>query len=85
MECLTIERGQNSDSFTISGDQDEDAMDGEVTLTLSTDAAGVSLGSPTATTVTIEEPNNPPVVTTDSTITVQENQTASRHSGSYGL
>ena len=73
---LTIERGQNSDSFTISGDQDEDAMDGEVTLTLSTDAAGVSLGSPTATTVTIEEPNNPPVVTTDSPITVQENKTA---------
>ena len=73
---LTIARGQNSASFTISGDQDEDAMDGEVTLTLSTDADGVSLGSPTATTVTIEEPNNPPVITTTSPITVKENQTA---------
>ena len=73
---LTIARGQSSASFTISGDQDDDAMDGEVTLTLRTDTDGVSLGSPTATTVTIEEPNNPPVVTTTSPITVKENQTA---------
>ena len=73
---LTIARGQNSASFTISGDQDDDVMDAEVTLTLSTDADGVSLGSPTATTVTIEEPNNPPVITTTSPITVKENQTA---------
>ena len=74
--ALTIERGENSSSFTISGDQDDDVMDGEVTLTLSTDADGVSLGSPTATTVTIEEPNSPPVITTTSPITVKENQTA---------
>ena len=74
--ALTIARGQNSASFTISGDQDEDAIDSEVTLTLSTDADGVSLGSPTATTVTIEEPNSPPVITTTSPITVKENQTA---------
>ena len=73
--ALTIERGENSSSFTISGDQDDDVMDGEVTLTLSTDADGVSLGSPTATTVTIEVPNSPPVITATSTLNIQENQT----------
>ena len=41
-EMLTIERGENSDSFTISADQDNDATDGEVVLTLSTDDDGVS-------------------------------------------
>ena len=74
-DSLTIARGQNSASLTISGDEDEDAIDSEVLLTLSTSDDGVSLGSPTATTVTIEEPNNPPVITTTSPITVQENRT----------
>ena len=73
--ALTIARGQSSASFTISGDEDNDAMDGEVTLTLSTDDDGVSVGSLSTTTVTIEEPNNPPVITTTSPITVKENQT----------
>ena len=77
--ALTIDRGQNSDSFTISGNQDNDATDGEVVLTLSTDDDGVSVGSPSTSTVTIiddEEPNSPPVITATYTITVQENQTA---------
>ena len=76
--ALTIARGQNSASLTISGDQDNDATDGEVVLTLSTDDDGVTLGSPSTSTVTIiddEEPNNPPVITATSTIAVQENQT----------
>ena len=73
--ALTIERGQSSASFTISGDQDNDNVDDVVTLTLTTNADGVTLGSPSTTTVTIEEPNNPPVITTTSPITVKENQT----------
>ena len=73
---LTVARGQSSASFTITGNQDDDAMDSEVTLTLITNADGVTLGSPSTTTVTIEEPNNPPVITTTSPITVKENQTA---------
>ena len=72
---LTIARGQSSASFTISGDQDNDNVDDVVTLTLTTNADGVTLGSPSTTTVTIEEPNNPPVITTTSPITVKENQT----------
>ena len=72
---LTIERGQSSASFTISGNQDNDNVDDVVTLTLTTNADGVTLGSPSTTTVTIEEPNNPPVITTTSPITVKENQT----------
>ena len=75
---LTVARGQRSASFTISGDQDGDAVNADVILTLSTDADGVSIGSPSSTTVTViddEEPNIPPVVTTTSPITVQENQT----------
>ena len=77
--ALNIARGQNSASFTISGDQDDDAINEEVSLTLSSADDGVTLGSPSTSTVTvidIEEPNNPPVVTATSTITVQENQTA---------
>ena len=74
--ALTIARGQSSASFTISGDQDNDNVDDVVTLTLTTNADGVTLGSPSTTTVTIEEPNNPPVITTTSPITVKENQTA---------
>ena len=74
--ALTIARGQGSASFTISGNHDNDAMDDVVTLTLTTNADGVTLGSPSTTTVTIEEPNNPPVITTTSPITVKENQTA---------
>ena len=76
---LTIERRQSSAHFTISGDQDDDAMDDEVTLTLSTDADGVSLVSPFTVTVTIvddEVPNTPPVITTTSPVSVDENQTA---------
>ena len=74
--ALTIARGQSSASFTISGDQDNDNVDDVVTLTLTTIADGVTLGSPSTTAVTIEEPNNPPVITTTSPITVKENQTA---------
>ena len=74
---LTIARGQSSASFTISGDQDNDATDGEVTLTLDADENDyVFLGNPATATVTIEEPNISPVVTTTSPITVKENQTA---------
>ena len=73
---LTIERGENSGNLTIAGDQDDDATDGEVTLTLDADENDyVFLGNPSTATVTIEEPNNPPVVTTTSPITVKENQT----------
>ena len=72
---LTIAHGQNSASFTISGNQDDDALDSEVTLTLSTNAESVSVGNPSTATVTIEEPNNPPVITTTSRITVRENRT----------
>ena len=67
--------GSSSASFTISGDEDDDNVDDVVTLTLTTNADGVTLGSPSTTTVTIEEPNNPPVITTTSPITVKENQT----------
>ena len=74
---LTIKRGQNSASFTISGDQDADAMNDEVILTLSTHDGGVILGSPaTVSIVDDEEPNTPPVITATSTITVRENKTA---------
>ena len=76
---LTIERRQRSAHFTISGDQDDDAMDDEVTLTLSTDADGVSLVSPFTITVTIvddEVSNTPPVITTTSPVSVDENQAA---------
>ena len=76
---LTIERRQSSAHFTISGDQDDDAMDDEVTLTLSTDADGVSLVRPFTITVTIvddEVPNTPPVITTTSPVSVDENQAA---------
>ena len=76
---LTITRGQSSISFIVSGDQDNDAEDGSVTLALTTDDDKVTLGSPSTATVTIvdtEEPNNPPSVTTTSPITIQENQTA---------
>ena len=76
---LTIERSQSSAHFTISGDQDDDAMDDEVTLTLSTDADGVSLVRPFTITVTIvddEVPNTPPVITTTSPVSVDENQAA---------
>ena len=76
---LTIARGQSSASFTISGEQDDDAVDGEVTLTLSTNADGVGLVNPSVTTVTIlddEDPNTPPVITTTSSVSVGENQTA---------
>ena len=82
---LTVARGQSSASFTISGNQDNDNVDAVVTLTLTTNADGVTLESPSTTTVTIEEPNNPPVITTTSPITVKENQTRRSHSGSYGL
>ena len=76
---LTIAHGQSSASFTISGEQDDDAVDGEVTLTLSTNADGVGLANPSVTTVTIlddEDPNTPPVITTTSPVSVGENQTA---------
>ena len=76
---LTITRGQGSGSFTIFADQDDDAVDDEVTLTLDADQNDyVFLGSPFTATITIiddEEPNNPPVITATSTIAVQENQT----------
>ena len=54
-------------------------MDGEVTLTLSTNTDGVGLANPSVTTVTIlddEDPNTPPVITTTSPVSVGENQTA---------
>ena len=76
---LTIARGHSSASFDISGDQDDDAVNSEAVLALSSDDDGVSLGSPSSTIVTTidnEVPNNPPVVTTSSPITVEENQTA---------
>ena len=76
---LTIARGHSSASFDISGDQDDDAVNSEAVLALSSDDDGVRLGSPSSTIVTTidnEEPNNPPVVTTSSPITVEENQTA---------
>ena len=78
-EMLIIKRGQNSASFTISGDQDEDAINDEVILALTTDDSSVTLDSPSTSTVTIiddEEPNTPPVITATSTITVRENKTA---------
>ena len=40
-DTLAITRGQSSVSFTISGEQHDDAVDGEVTLTLSTNTDGV--------------------------------------------
>ena len=76
---LTINRGQSSASFTVSGDQDEDAINDEVILALTTDDSSVTLDSPSTSTVTIiddEEPNTPPVITATSTITVRENKTA---------
>ena len=77
---LTIERGANSGSFAIAGDEDDDATDGEVTLTLDANQDDyVFPVSPFTTTVTIiddEEPNKPPVIATISPITVEENQTA---------
>ena len=74
---LTIKRGQSSVTFTIYGDQDNDATDNEVILTLNANQDDyVFLGSPFTTTVTIEELNIPPVVTTASPIIVEENQTA---------
>ena len=60
---MTINRGQSSASFTVSGDQDEDAINDEVILALTTDDSSVTLGSPSTSTVTIiddEEPNNSP-------------------------
>ena len=66
-EMLTITRRQGSASFTISGDEDNDAVNDEVTLTLSTDDDGVGVGSPSTTTVTIiddDEPNSPPTFAT---------------------
>ena len=76
---LTIARGHSSGSFDISGDQDDDAVNSEAVLALNSDDDGVSLGSPSSTIVTTidnEVPNNPPVVTTSSPMTVEENQTA---------
>ena len=77
---LTIERGSNSGSFAIAGDEDDDATDDEVTLTLDADQDSYVFSvSPSTTTVTIiddEEPNKPPVIATPSPITVDENQTA---------
>ena len=73
---LTIERGSNSGSFAIAGDEDDDATDDEVTLTLDADENDyVFLGNPSTATVTVEEPNISPVVTTTSPITVKENRT----------
>ena len=60
---LVITREQDSISFTIFGDQDDDAVNDEVVLTLSTGDDGVSVGTPSATTITVvddDEPNSPP-------------------------
>ena len=78
---LTIVNGENSASFTISGDDDDDEVNGEVTLTLTPDEyeEGLVKGTPYTAIVTIiddDGTNNPPVITTTSPITVQENQTA---------
>ena len=78
---LTIYRGQGSADFTISGDQDDDDVNDEVTLTLSAedyDYSLVRVGTSTAIVTVIDDEgaNNPPVITTASPITVQENQTA---------
>ena len=77
---LTIAREQSSVSFTISGEQDDDnATDDEVTLTLSKDedTYNVVLGNPATVTIVDDEvPNFPPVITTTSPISVKENQTA---------
>ena len=84
---LTIVRGQNSSSFTISGDQDNDAEDGSVTLALTTDDDKVILGSPSTATVTIvdtEEPNNPPVRHNHLADHHPGEPDSSHHSGSYG-
>ena len=86
---LTIENGQSSASFKISGDDDDDEMNGEVTLTLTPDeyAEGLIKGTPYIAVVTVvddEGSNSPPVIVATSTISVRENQTASGHSGSYG-
>ena len=74
---LTIERGANSGSFAIAGDEDDDATDGEVTLTLDANQDDyVFLGQSIHRHRHIdEEPNSPPVITTTSPITVKENQT----------
>ena len=73
---LTIERGANSGSFAIAGDEDDDATDGEVTLTLDPNQDDyVFPGSPFTATVTIKEPNRPPAITTTSPITANENRT----------
>ena len=78
---LTIEKGQSSASFTISGDQDDDEVDDEVTLTLTPDEyeEGLVKGTPYTAIVTIIDDdgvNNPPVITTTSPISIHENQTA---------
>ena len=78
---LTIEKGQSSASFTISGDDDDDEVDDEVTLTLSAedyDYSLVRVSTSTAIVTIIDDDgsNSPPVITTTSPITVQENQTA---------
>ena len=78
---LTIEKGQSSASFTISGDDDDDDMDAEVTLTLTPDEyeEGLVKGTPYTAIVTIVDDdgsNNPPVITTTSPISVQENEKA---------
>ena len=65
---LTITRDQNSRRFTISGDQDDDnATDDEVTLTLSKDedTYNVVLGNPATVTIVDDEvPNFPPTFAT---------------------
>ena len=74
--ALIIARGQSLASFTVSGDQDDDATNDEVTLTLDPDQGDyVFRGSPFSATVTIKERNRPPVIATTSPITVEENQT----------
>ena len=59
---LTISRGESSGEITIEGEEDDDLNDAEVTLTLSTNAAKVSFGEPSITTVTISDntPNTLP-------------------------
>ena len=73
---LTIEHWQSSVTFTIYGGHDNDATDGEVTLTLDPNQDDyVFPGSPFTATVTIKEPNRPPAITTTSPITANENRT----------
>ena len=72
---LTVTRGQSSGSFIVSGDQDNDAVDGEVTLTLGTDDERVSFdNSATITIVDDDDPNLPPqFATTTVNLSVPEN------------